>query len=217
MAEPDDEREASRAYRGLPRDEPPERLDDAIRAAARREAQARPAPLVAPTGRRRWYFPVAAAAVVVLAVAVTSQVEREQAQPASEASGNALEIARQETAKKEEVPAKEPHAAPRPERRRQAQIEQRRSREEFSRDRPAREEAPAPPAAAQAPAAPAASLGAGAGALAKVTTPESELQRIAELRRQGKDEEADRALAEFRKRYPAYRIAPEMLEKVEKR
>jgi len=50
-----DEREISQRYRELPREEPPRHLDDAILAAARRAAETRPAPLVVPTGRRRWY------------------------------------------------------------------------------------------------------------------------------------------------------------------
>src|SRR5690242_16807081 len=78
-----DERDddVAREYRGLPREEPPARLDAAIRAEARRALQAHPAPLVPPTGRRSWAFPVAAAAIIVLAVAVTTQVEREQGDP----------------------------------------------------------------------------------------------------------------------------------------
>ena len=48
-------------------------------------------------------------------------------------------------------------------------------------------------------------------------TPEKQLERIAELRRQGKHEEADKALAEFRKRFPDYRISQPMLERVERR
>src|ERR687891_613876 len=67
----------SRRYRELPREEPARDIDEAILAAARRAAETRPAPLVAPTGRRRWYFPLAAAAVIVLAVAVTVHVERQ--------------------------------------------------------------------------------------------------------------------------------------------
>jgi hypothetical protein len=48
-------------------------------------------------------------------------------------------------------------------------------------------------------------------------SPERWLEQIAELRKQGKDEEADKALAEFRKRYPDYRLTDEMRAKVEKK
>ena len=46
--------------------------------------------------------------------------------------------------------------------------------------------------------------------------PEQLLERIAELRREGRHDEADKALAEFRQRYPDYRISEEMLKKVER-
>ena len=45
-------------------------------------------------------------------------------------------------------------------------------------------------------------------------TPEQELERIARLRAEGRNDEADRALEEFRKRYPDYRIADAMWERV---
>ena len=51
----------------------------------------------------------------------------------------------------------------------------------------------------------------------KVETPEAWLERIATLRKEGKHEEADKALAEFRKRYPDYRLTDEMRAKVEKK
>jgi hypothetical protein len=56
-------------------------------------------------------------------------------------------------------------------------------------------------------------------ALAKtaVESPERELERIAELRTQGKHDEADKALAEFRKRHPDYKITDAMRERVERR
>lgn len=54
-------------------------------------------------------------------------------------------------------------------------------------------------------------------AAAAARTPEQWLQGIADLRRQGRHEEADRELAEFRKRHPDYRIPEATLEKVEKR
>ena len=47
--------------------------------------------------------------------------------------------------------------------------------------------------------------------------PEQELERIAQFRRDGRHEEADKALAEFRKRHPDYRIPGETLERVERR
>jgi TolA-binding protein len=52
--------------------------------------------------------------------------------------------------------------------------------------------------------------------MAQAESPERALERIVELRRQGRHDEADRALKEFRKRYPDYRIAEEMLKKVER-
>jgi hypothetical protein len=48
-------------------------------------------------------------------------------------------------------------------------------------------------------------------------TPDQELERIAELRKHGRHDEADKALAEFRKRYPEFKIPPAMLERVERR
>ena len=48
-------------------------------------------------------------------------------------------------------------------------------------------------------------------------SPAQELERIVELRRQGRDDEADKALAEFRKRYPGYVIPEEMRAKLERR
>jgi hypothetical protein len=44
-----------------------------------------------------------------------------------------------------------------------------------------------------------------------------ELERIAELRKRGEDEEADAALEAFRRAHPDYRIEPAMWEKVRRR
>jgi hypothetical protein len=81
--------------------------------------------------------------------------------------------------------------------------------------------APAPPPAAKpAPAAEVASAPAAAPAqVAKLAgeTPEREFERIAQLRAEGRHEEADKAFLEFRKRYPSFRITEEMLRRIERR
>jgi hypothetical protein len=240
-----DEPKISGRYRELPREEPPRALDDAILAASRRAVDAHPAPLVAPTGRRRWYFPVAAAAVITLVVAVTVQVERQT--PDDET----VVASASPRAEMEQRAAEAPPAAP--ERPKPAQ-KPARSPQQFTPEPPPVAQAPqsAPPAsqsadasrdlaksseqAASAPAARAApealaeasarsdTVRNRAGATASgpmqsslAASPEVALERIAELRKQGKHEEADKALAEFRTRYPDYRVSDEMKAKVEKR
>jgi hypothetical protein len=58
---------------------------------------------------------------------------------------------------------------------------------------------------------------AGAAAESVAVTPEAELERIARLRAEGRDDDADRALEAFRKRYPDYRIAEPMWDRVRRR
>jgi hypothetical protein len=182
----------SRRYRELPPEEPPRHVDEAILAKARGALEGakavRPAPLVVPSGRSRWYFPLGAAAVIMLAVAVTLQIEREQ--PAEELV----------TQPSEPIPTPEPPAAP----------EAARSQRFEMQGAPARV-----PQAAPAPLRREAASDALASGSFSYASPEQWLQGIADLRRQNRDDEADRQLAEFRKRYPDYRISKEMLEKLE--
>ena len=299
MAEHDRDEDLSRRYRELAREEPPRALDDAILAAARRELETRPAPLVAPTGRRRWAVPVAAAAVIVLSAVVTLHVQREQPDlelaevPQSQAPA---------AARKDEAPASAPRAemqeqkiapqanevqtqtakpaAPK------AQAERRRAQEapaqkavtpapagessalarapaeptplaeqgRFSPDPgPAAAAAPPPPPSPSAtppqmqmrPAAPAAqpapraadsatAAGASPPAVAQdrdaagslrdhrmlakreaaAESPEKMLERIAALRREGRGREADDLYAEFKRRFPDYRIPDALREQV---
>ena len=239
MTERDDA--VSRRYRELPADEPPRALDEAILAASRRAVHTHPAPLVAPAGRQRWYVPLAAAAVIVLAVGLTLRVQLEQ--PAVEDVTPA-----QTTVLKDDAPKAAPRVESRAfseEKPRSAQAPRREAQGAASApspfpaqpaEAPAVAAAPPPsgaPKAAQMRAAPAprsddaardnAERGSAAGALSMKKhlqeaeeTPEKMLERIAELRRAGKQDEADKALAEFRKRFPDYKLSDEMRAKVER-
>jgi len=282
MTDPLHDDAVSRRYRELPAEEPPRSLDEAIlassrraHAAPRRPSSARPAPLVAPTGRRHWYVPLAAAAVIVLAagVGLHMQLEGPGSEDVTPPSPAVLEAPGQKKPAQVADKVKE-NAEKKPEQKLES-----RARERYAESRPqaaAREPAPfpaqnappppadsasakpqampsAPPAAAAAPPPklaapggraddaqesarqsqgsaqeparqmrdraeqPAASSALAKRALERAETPEKALERIAELRKAGKDDEADKALAEFRKRYPDFKLSEEMKAKVERR
>ena len=254
-----DERDpkVSAAYRGLGAEEPPRALDEAILAAARREAGARPSRLEVRAGRQRWYAPLATAAVLVLAVAVTLNMQTERPgieSPVPQASAppraadreiakarekDGVEVTKQETVKRE-VPA--PAAM--------ADAKVARSKDDapaasepkpFMAEKPAmagsasseasRNVAPSVAGALAQPfeerrlrdtqAGSAAPKAAPLESLAKrsdsADSAARELERIAELRAQGRHDEADKALAEFRKRNPDYMIPEAMRARVERR
>jgi hypothetical protein len=235
-----DERDpkVSQRYRDLPREEPSRELDQTILAAAHRAADKPHAPLVVPAGRHRWYFSLGAAAILVLAVAVTLQVERQRPDPelavppAPTPAPAPQEQMRQAPATKAEPrlraerrpayapnpPAQAPAApAPAPHTNAAgAMADSPAERSDETRGAQARKQVEQSSAevASSSPSRPAADAVAAQSAAA---SPERELERIAELRTQGRHEEADKALAEFRKRYPDYRIPQAMREKVELR
>jgi hypothetical protein len=229
----------SQRYRELPREEPPRHLDEAILAASRRAAESRPAPLVVPSGRRRWYFPLAAAAIIVLAVAVTVHVERQQ-EKLDVVEAPVAAPAREEQAAAAQAPAEPPRAfTPDP----TPQAGAKRDAEPLADLRKSQPAPSSPPAAAPAPAQdalgglresaradeakPQARMEMQSAMRQKATvaaasafsgaSPEQWLQGIDDLKRQGRHEEAERELAEFRKRYPDYRIPEAITEKFEKR
>lgn len=244
-----DDVEISRKYRQLEAAEPPRALDEAILAAARREAGAGPSSLQARAargGRQRWYAPLATAAVLVLAVAVTLNMQLER--PGIESP--APQAVRQQTAppaapaptavaKEEATPKVAAKAKPAPARAAAAAREPqpfaapqapahaaggtgelvRRMEERSSRDAAEADSRAPQVGAAQSLAkrAPRAEVQEKLQAAKPGDTPERELERIAELRAQGRHEEADKALAEFRKRHPEFRIPEVTRERVERR
>jgi hypothetical protein len=191
MAETERDEKVSAGYRALGGEEPPRALDEAILAASRRS----------PT---RWRVPLSVAAVLVLAVGVTLRMLPQR--PDAESVALAPQV--MET--------------PRP----AASADQGGMRAEIAAkpaETPAAPDPVAADAARSAPASAAAPAGVGAVAESRVRaaapvaklsqaplTPEAWLERIAELRKQNRKREADESLAEFRKRYPDYRI-PEPL------
>lgn len=217
----------SQRYRDLGAEEPPRALDQTILSAARRALEKPHAPLVTPAGRHRWYFSLGAAAVIVLAVAVTYHMQQEVPDPDSVAippapdaqKATAPERAREPAAPQPPVfvPDPKPQGRERP--------------RELPREAPQVEQRPAPPEsrveqqeripAPQEPIAPAAAPPAAMRGLMsdsmRYEPPERWLERIVQLRTEGRHDEADKLLVEFRRRYPDYRISDAMLEKVEKK
>jgi len=191
MTDPERDTRVSQHYRALGREEPPPGIDAAILAAARRR-------------RSRWAVPVSIAAVVVLAVGVTLRVQMEERRGADEV---VLSPQVMQTPPPAAAPARKAarDAAP--------LLQSEPARPEAKQEMRAMQ-APAAPPVAVAPAEQAAS-GVAAGKIsAAPQTPEQWLERIAELRKAGRDREADRSLAEFRKRYPDYRMSEAMRARV---
>ena len=223
----------SQHYRSLEPLEPPAALDQKILAAARDAADSPHAPLVAPAGRHRWYYGLAAAAVLIFAVALTLHIERDRPDPEAgpplrmdrELRGQIKQAPKADTAPHAEperapVFAPDPQAsapreaapasrAPAPSPR--ADEQRIRAEQSAATERATRSEAQAEKRAARDTAAgPAA-----APVAAAPENPDRWLERIAELRSRGRHAEADRELAAFRRAYPDYRLSEVMRERVE--
>lgn len=232
------DRKLQSAYRALGAEEPPRALDDAILAAARRPPRG---------WTQRWSVPLSLAAVVVLSVVVTLRIQHEQPgieQPAP--AREEAQVAKAPAPKASDTAATPPPAAP-AQARKDASVarpEPRPAASPPAAPQPfpsAAQDKVAEPAVASAPASGIASaegsLSRGDAAAARsmesrsgpsparlmaakpalAETPEQELERIAKLRAEGRHEEADKALAEFRKRLPDYRIPEAVLLRVERR
>ena len=100
----------SRHYRELEPLEPPAALDQKILAAARAATESH-APLVVPAGRHRWYYSLAAAAVLVFAVALTLHLDRERPDPEAIPSASVRGEIKQ-APKVESAPGAEPQRPP---------------------------------------------------------------------------------------------------------
>jgi len=96
------DRTVSRQYRDLEPLEPPPELDRKILDAAR----------LTPAGRHRWYYGLAAAAVLVFAVALTLHIERERPDPEAAVPGAPLRLDRE--LRGQIKPAAPPAAKPEP-------------------------------------------------------------------------------------------------------
>lgn len=135
-------------------------------------------------GRRRWMLPASIAAVIVLSVGVAVQVQREQSEQADQLGASTGAGKAAKPAEPAAPAAGAPTPPPAPELKLQESA--------------ARRAAPAGRLSQQAVEA----------------SPERWLTQIAELRRLGRDDEADRQLAEFRRRFPDYRIPEAMQQKI---
>lgn len=196
----------SRRYRELPRDEPPNSIDAAIRAQAHRAVR---------RAHPRWMGAVSIAAVLVLALGITLRMQHDEpgmeTAPTPAAAPPRIDPAPATAPPRIEpaAPASReivPRAAPTP---RPASVpppDAQRSREDSRAERsnlatPARVAAPA----MQKRAADA------------MSAPEAQLEQIAALREAGRAAEADEALARFRERFPDYRIPDALWQRVRPR
>ena len=224
----------SQRYRELGTEEPAPELDRAILAAARRA-----------TSRHRWYSSLAAAAVIIFAVAIVVQIERQPPDqvPMSAPSTPVIVPPTVEQAapeKREARPAMPAKPAPRRSAEQAPQFAPEPPRAESAPAAPAPAPAPEPSANVAAPAAGAApdmpyrrmdepraapqlsrSMAARSEAMSTAQlerqSPERWLERIARMRQLGQDEEAEKELARFRESYPDYRISEAMGKRLEKR
>jgi hypothetical protein len=210
MTDPRDEALARR-YRAMAREEPPAALDAAIVAASRR-ALARPR-------TSRWAVPVSLAAVLMLAVGVSLEMQRNEPGVETAPAPRAAEqpALKMETALPEPAPsvtAPEPSAraralpeAPAPRSIAAPRGEALRA-DRMTRALPAAKESAAPAATAEA-----------RGNLERTAPgdPLERLERIARLREQGHDREADTELERFRHDFPGYRIPQETWERLRPR
>jgi len=237
----------SKRYRELAREEPSSALDDAVLGAARRAAAKRSlsrrwgvpvsiaAVLVLAFGltleMRHEKPDVSTSPPVTLpsalppAAAPMQAPEAEEAPPQkAESAARAAPVPAAPTA-----PAAKPQAFPR--KNAQPLAKERAPRDELQAV-PAEQKslapagveynaAPAAPAAAASPAAPAARMKSSADSAERESraapSPDQELERIARLRAEGNDAEADRLLEEFKRRHPGYGIPEATWERVKPR
>lgn len=225
----------SARYRELAQEEPPARLDAAILGAARARASRHPA------GVRRWAVPVSLAAVVVLSVLVTTRIQEQapdleslERPPIAPVAKPTEPVAPPRAEGELARPAAKEAARPSPPRDPITETVRPAARtdaapQSVEKGGPVPFAAPAPTTQAPARAAdlaigrtsePSAAAAAGAPAQevaersAQEEPPAAWLERIARLRSEGRNAEADESFAEFRRRYPDYRIPEEMRMKV---
>lgn len=225
------DRRLDAAYRDAPREEPPAELDARVRAAAHRAVAAGPRSLAARTRRSAlagWRLPLSIAATALIAVTVSLMVrEEESIVSRPEAPAPATRPAAPAVTPPPPAPAggarTRDQATPAPlEREPAAAAPARPAIPPPPAERPtSREERPWPGAASDAaqsdrervaPArAPAAVRGA-APALGQTAprTPELWLEEIRRLRAEGREDEAAAEIAELARRYPDFRLPPDL-------
>jgi hypothetical protein len=266
----DEDDKLTRRYRELAREEPPSAIDAAILAASRRAVKARP-------WSQRWIGPVSIAAVLVLGIGVSLNMQRERpgievAAPQTDSSATRSALPQTPPAQSPAKPQVRDEIAGAPGRNEVASApghdqvasaaeaattkKEALEREAKSALKKEAAPAPAPPAELRAPSKPFADARATreagdaaprakaqaepsanapqaqAGAAANATQaraeraanaariqadPAAELERIAVLRAAGRHAEADKALEEFRRRFPDYRIPDPIWDRVRAR